>query len=224
MSGVASTQFTPILSAATPELRRALDSVAARRQIRAGEILFNQGERGEVFYIVKSGELEISVLSPAGRKLALDVLREGEVLGEIALFGGNRTATATALKDSVLQRVRRSDILASMRAQPELALQFIDLLCDRLRAVSAKLEERAFLPLHVRLASRLLYLRDKVGDADGAVTASQAELADHVGATREGVAKTLADWRSRDWIALSRRSVLVLDPQALQAMVTDYQE
>jgi CRP-like cAMP-binding protein len=104
-----------------------------------------------------------------------------------------------------------------LRKRPELALQFIDLLCARLRELSGKLEERAFESVPVRLASRLLYLDSKLGH-QGRVAVSQAELADFVGATREGVAKALATWRTRNWVALSRGTVHILDRAALERL------
>jgi CRP-like cAMP-binding protein len=212
-----------ILYAATQELRRAIVAVAVRRTFRGGEVLFNEGELGDSCYIVERGEIEISVHAIDGRKLALDVLRDGEVFGEIALFGGHRTATAKALSDCALLAIRRADVMATLRKRPELALDFIDVLCARLRSLSGKFEERAFLPVPARLASRLLYLDTKLGDR-GRVAVSQADLADFVGATREGVAKTLAVWRSRSWIALSRGSIRIVERTALERIVTEYQK
>ena len=76
----------------------------------------------------------------------------------------------------------------------------------------------------VRLASRLLYLDGKLGGAGGEVAVSQADLADFVGATREAVAKTLAVWRSRNWVALSRGSVRILDRAELEAIAASFRE
>ena len=206
-----------ILSGASVGLRQTVEGLAKRVRYDAGETLFRQGDAGDTFYLVQEGEIEISVLSAAGRRLALDVMRKGDLLGEIALFGGSRTATAATLRPSVLDQVRRADVLAAIRDRPELALQFIDLLCERLRAVSAKLEERAFMALPARVASRLLHLDGKIGNGSGSVPVTQAELADFVSATREGVAKILAEWRDLGWVRLSRHTVHILDRHALQA-------
>ena len=85
------------LYAASEEMRQGLLAVAQRRILPGGEVLFREGEPGDSFYLVQRGEIEISVHAADGRKLSLDVIREGEAFGEIALFGGNRTATARAL-------------------------------------------------------------------------------------------------------------------------------
>ena len=61
--------------------------------------------------------------------------------------------------------------------------------------------------LPARMASRLLHLDGKIGYGSGSVPVSQADLADFVAATREGVAKTLAEWRDLGWVALARGKV-----------------
>jgi CRP/FNR family transcriptional regulator, cyclic AMP receptor protein len=204
-----------IFSAASPELRAAIERTAVGVTLAPGEFLFSQGDDADSFYILDEGDIEIGVLSPGGRKLALEVMTPGEIFGEIGLFAGKRTASASAIGRARLRRVRRGDLLAAIRTEPDLALQFIDLLCERLRVVSEKLEERSFMPLPARLARRLLHLADKLAPTDGVIPVSQAALADFAGATREAVAKTLAVWRARGWVGLSRGVVQVRDKEAL---------
>jgi CRP/FNR family transcriptional regulator, cyclic AMP receptor protein len=50
------------------------------------------------------------------------------------------------------------------------------------------------------------------------VPISQADLADFVGATREGVAKILAEWRGLGWMAPSRGTVRIVDRPAPDAI------
>jgi CRP/FNR family transcriptional regulator, cyclic AMP receptor protein len=207
-----------IFSAATPELKAAIAGTAVALALAPGSVLFSQGDDADTFYIVDEGDIEISVLSPEGRKLTLEVMTPGEVFGEIGLFAGRRTASASAIGPVRLRMVRRGDLMAAIRREPDLALQLIDLLCERLRVVSDKLEERSFLALPARLARRLLHLADKLAPADGVIPVSQAALADFAGATREAVAKTLAVWRRRGWIALSRGQVRILDKTALELL------
>lgn len=213
----------PILSDAPRELTSAIEAVGVRRKLHTGATLFSEGDPGDALYMVELGAIEISVQAADGRKLALDVMRRGEAFGEIALFGGNRTATARALDDCILLAIHRTDVLETLRRRPELALQFIDLLCARLRDLNDKLTERAFRPVPGRLASRLLYLDAKVGQ-DGQVAISQSDLADFVGATREGVAKVLAGWRVQNWVELSRGSVRLVDRGALERIRRGFDE
>lgn len=207
---------TSIFSAASPALRAAIERSAVAITLAPATTLFSQGDAADTFFILDSGEIEISVVSPGGRKLTIEMMTPGEVFGEIGLFAGKRTATAAAVSAAKLRRVRRADLMAAIRAEPELALEFIDMLCARLRTNVEMLEERSFQPLPTRLARRLLHLADKLGPVDGAIRVSQAELADFAGATREAVAKTLALWRIEGWVALTRGVVRVADRDALE--------
>ncbi len=210
----------PVNFFASPEMRAVIDRVATRVVLPDGAVLFRKGEDADSFYILDDGEIEISVTSVDGKKLSLEVLTTAEIFGEIGLFAGRRTADATALSPAKLRRVRRGDVLAAIRTEPDLALQMIDLLCARLRSVSEKLEERAFLPLPARLARRFLHLSEKYADRGGTIPMSQADLADFAGATREAVAKALGVWRARGWIALSRGSVSIVDKAALEILAS----
>ncbi len=196
-------------------MRAVIDKIALRRRLDAGTVLFRKDDEADTFYLIDEGQIEISVTSPDGRKLSLEILTAPQLFGEIGLFAGRRTADATALTVAGLRLVRRSHLLASIRTDPDLALALIDLLCARLRIVSDKLEERAFQPLPVRLARRLLHLLDTLTGSDGAIRLSQAELADFVGTTREAVAKTVGHWRKSGWIDVSRGAIQILDRAAL---------
>jgi CRP-like cAMP-binding protein len=203
---------------ATPELRAALERAAVAVTLGPGDSLFLQDDDADALYLLDQGEIAISVLSPNGRKLGLEIITEGEIFGEIGLFTGRRTASATALGVARLRQVRRADLLALIRPDPDLALELIELLCARLRVLSERHEDRAFLPLSTRLARLVLRLQLKIGKADGTLPVAQGELADFTGATREGVAKTLAVWRGQGWIKPGRGTIRILDRAALEAV------
>jgi CRP-like cAMP-binding protein len=212
------------LFSASADMRAMIEKVAVKVTLPSGSSLFSKGDGSDSFYILDQGEIEISVTSADGKKLSLEILTPPEVFGEIGLFAGRRTADATTLSPTRLRRVRRNDLLAAIRTEPDLALQIIDLLCIRLRSVSEKLEERAFLPLPARLARRLLHLAEKYSANGGVIPMSQADLADFVGATREAVAKTLAVWKLRGWIGLSRGAVDILDRAALDVIAASVED
>lgn len=206
----------PAACVATAALRAALERAAVAVTLAPGDSLFLQDDDADALYLLDEGEIAISVLAPSGRKLGLEIITEGEIFGEIGLFTGRRTASATALGVARLRQVRRADLLALIRPQPDLAIELIELLCARLRVMSERHEDRAFLPLSTRLARLVLRLQAKIGKADDTLPVSQAELADFAGATREGVARTLAIWRGQGWIRPGRGTLRILDRAALE--------
>ncbi|MEL7025703.1 MAG: cyclic nucleotide-binding domain-containing protein, partial [Pseudomonadota bacterium] len=98
---------TGFLSSASASLQDAITAMATKVQMEPGDVLFEQGDEGDALFAIVAGSLEISVVSEDGRKLALDVLKQGDMIGEIAFFDpGVRTATATALDQTTLYRMR----------------------------------------------------------------------------------------------------------------------
>lgn len=210
---------TGFLSNASRELRDLLDRAAVDVTLTDGETLFEQGEEGDTLYAVTQGAIELSVLSREGRKLSLDLLRPGEMFGEIALFDPTaRTAAAIAVGDTHLLSVRNADLLRELRDAPELAVDLVKLAGQRMRWMNRQLSEQVFLPMPSRLARKILHLTEHVQTDHPILDMSQSELAEFVGATREAVSKTLSTWKSRGVIENSRGGLKVLDYSALQAM------
>ncbi len=69
---------------------------------RDGETIFDEGSTGDWVYVVEDGAVELSK-NVNGKKVVLEILREGEVFGELAFIARfPRTASAKALGDTVL--------------------------------------------------------------------------------------------------------------------------
>lgn len=211
---------TGFLSTASDALTVMLDRLATDHRLEKGDVLFDEGDPGEALFAVVSGSLEVSVYSEDGRKLALDIMRPGSVLGEITLFDpGCRTATATALEPTRVRRVRHSDVLREIKANSELAIDLIHLAGQRMRWMNRQLNEQVFLPVPLRLARKILYLTQ--GDTvphRSTLDLSQSELAEFVGATREAVSKTLSTWKKAGVIDSTRGGLVVRDRGALEVI------
>lgn len=207
------------LSAASDDLKRMLAAQATPVTLAAGEILFQQGMRGDSLFAILAGQLEFSILAADGRKLSLDMMGPGAVFGEITLFDpGPRTATVTALAPCRLLRVRHDDVLDNIRRNPDLAEDLILLAGQRMRWMGRLLNEQVFLPLPTRLARKLLHLTEVAGGDGAALALSQSELAEFVGATREAVSKTLSAWKKTGVISAGRGGLEIHDRMALQAL------
>jgi len=75
-----------------------------------GHVLLKEGTSGNWLYVVLSGAVEISK-TIEGKKYVIDVLRPGEVFGEVGFIGGKkRTATATTIGQTVVGVVDRSSL------------------------------------------------------------------------------------------------------------------
>ena len=207
------------LANASEALHEVLATLAREIRLGAHETLFEQGDVGDALFAVQSGRLEVSVLSEDGRRLVLDVMRRGAILGEIALFDpGPRTATATAVVETRLLRVTSRDMMAAISRSPDLAADMIRLAGQRMRSMSRQVTDQALLPLPARLARKLIYLAADDQGEGVLLPMSQANLAEFVGGSREQVSKTLNEWKRAGILDVTRMGIRVRDPGALASM------
>jgi CRP/FNR family transcriptional regulator, cyclic AMP receptor protein len=100
----------------------------------AGSIIFNEGETGDCMYIIYQGEVKIHKGSNT-----LAVLKDREVFGELSLLDAEtRSASATAQTDCMLFKIDQEPFYELIESRPEVALGFIKILCQRLRAQNEK--------------------------------------------------------------------------------------
>jgi CRP-like cAMP-binding protein len=207
------------LADASEALHSLFRTIAQEVKLGAQETLFEQGDVGDALFAVQSGRLEVSVLSEDGRRLVLDVMRRGAILGEIALFDpGPRTATATAVTETRLLRITNRDMMAAIARSPDLAADMIRLAGQRMRAMNRQITEQALLPLGARLARKLMYLAADESSDGVLLPMSQANLAEFVGGSREQVSKTLNEWKRAGILDVTRMGIRVRDPAALASM------
>jgi CRP/FNR family transcriptional regulator, cyclic AMP receptor protein len=193
----------------------ALAALCTSRRLAAEELLFQKGDPGDALFAVRRGQIRIATGTEAGRRLTLNILGSGDVFGEIALLDGYpRTAEARALEPSELFVLRRRDFLLFLERTPAVAVKVIDLLCERLRWMSSRVEETALLPVEARLARRVVMLAQDYGSV---LNVSQEELAQFVGAARESVNRHLQEWKRDGLVALGRSRITVVQPDRLSA-------
>ena len=170
------------------------------------------------------GALIIAATSEEGREITFSIMKEGEVIGEIAmLYGGRRTATVTALTPVELLVIRRRDLLEVMRRQPEMAVAVMAAVAERLAHVSEVMEDTLFRNLPNRLARTLLVLADEYGMEEGGalridLKLSQTELGNLVGATREAVNKQMRAFEQSGWVKTEAGVVRLLERAPLESL------
>jgi CRP-like cAMP-binding protein len=209
------------------ELRR-LAATTTLTNHPKGATIFQKGDPGDSMMAVIRGRVKICSHSLEGKELVLNLIDRGGVFGEIALLDGEpRTADAIALEESDLLILERSKLLPFLRENPDLALRLLAVLCNRLRATSAQLEDTLFLEAPSRLARCLLRLGQAFGKpADGGtrldIKLSQQQLGSYVGVSRESVNKHLGEWQRDGIISVANGVITLRDAHALEELATAY--
>lgn len=98
-------------------------------ELKAGEVLFKQGDKSKEIYYLQSGKLSITI---NGHKVGN--FAEGEIFGEMAhITGEERTATIAAVEDSLILRLRPAEFDEIVKDSHILSRRIMTTLCSRLK-------------------------------------------------------------------------------------------
>jgi CRP-like cAMP-binding protein len=200
-----------------------LCTYARGRSVARGVTVFEKGDVGDALYAIRGGMVKITSTLPDGRQSVFNLLGDGEIFGEIALLDGQaRTADAIAMTKCDLVVIDRRDFLRFLQEEPKAALRLIEFLCGRLRFATGHFEEQIALGIPGRLARTLLRLAKgaRAGARGRAIAATQQELGEIVGTTRETINKQLRAWEAQGWVTLARGGVVLADTEALTDVAT----
>ena len=182
-----------------------------------GAVVFMSGDPGSGLFAVVSGAVKISGQTSEGKEIIHNVIHPGEVFGEIALLDGRRrTANATAMTSCDLLVLDRKDFIPFLKINPEIGLTLLSVLCERLRRGSDNVEDVLFLGFSSRLAKTVLRLSAPDQSGKRRVRATQKEMGQMIGLSRESTNKQLQSWVRNKWISVEKGGLIVKDADALE--------
>jgi CRP/FNR family transcriptional regulator, cyclic AMP receptor protein len=152
--------FESLDNEAADELCQLLTSIDSK----AGAFLFRHGEQGDAMYIIERGKVRICVQTLDGHQFTLTELGRGDFFGEMALLDGqHRSADALVSEDARLAVLSRDHFLSFMRSNPNVALEMLTALVNRLRHTDELLRHSTTRNVNVEEAAHLT-LADRAAD------------------------------------------------------------
>jgi len=129
------------------------------------QVLFHAGDVGDAMYVIERGKVRICVHTVDGREVTLTELGRGDFFGEMALLldGQRRSADAVVAEDARLAVLSREHLLSFMRSSPDVALEMLTALANRLRQTDELLRHTATRNVNVEEAARLTFA-DRAAD------------------------------------------------------------
>ena len=196
--------------------------VAVPRSYERGEVVFREGDAGDTCYVVKSGSVSVMREHQDGRVIALAELRAGQMFGELAMFDQEtRSATVETLEPTTTVALLARDFQRILRTHPEIAVKLLAALANRLRRANERLLQQSFQTVAGRVASALLTQviarqAEGAGEGDVLVKATQAEIAQLAGTSRESASRFLAALEREGVVSLGRGRTTVHEPARLR--------
>ena len=128
------------------------------------QVLFHAGDVGDAMYLIERGKVRICVQAKDGHEVTLATLGRGDFFGEMALLDGERrSADAVVAEDARLALLSRDHFLSFMRSSPDVALEMLTALANRLRHTDELLRHSATRNVNVEEAAQLT-LADRAAD------------------------------------------------------------
>jgi CRP-like cAMP-binding protein len=198
------------LSSLDPDAQRALSAIGRWRTYRRGDRLFHEGDRSDAVYLVVEGRARVFTSTEEGNEVTLTVRGPGDLVGEMGALdpGAPRSATVVALDPLRCRVVAAGDLRTFLEQHPRAALALLHLVIGRLRDSDRRRAEFGSYDSTRRLARVLV--------ESSTLALSQSELAGMIGASRESVARGLAELRRRGLVATGRRTITIRDADALR--------
>jgi CRP-like cAMP-binding protein len=199
--------------------------VAVPRSFRGGEVVFRENDDSDTCYIVRTGHARAVREHADGRQITLATFGPGDIFGELAMFDDERrSATVEAIDDLEVLGIPGVDFRGLLTRFPDIAVKLVIALGRRLRAANERLARQSFQTVQSRVAAVLAQLvdqaqREGAADKDVLVTATQTELAQLAGSSRESASRFLAVLERAGVISQGRGRLTVHDPAALQGYV-----
>jgi CRP/FNR family transcriptional regulator, cyclic AMP receptor protein len=136
------------------------------REYQAGEVLFREGESGDVMFVIQAGSVRITK-EVGGESKILAVLGPGEFLGEMAILNGKpRTATATVVENTRCLVIEAKTLESMVARNAEIALRLIKKLAKRLDSADTLIE----ILMHRDPKARVMLALSRHADAFGEPT------------------------------------------------------
>jgi CRP/FNR family transcriptional regulator len=206
-----------------PDDLRGIAGITVTRQLAKDDYLFHEGEPSRGFFVVRTGALNVHRLSDGGKEQIIHIFRAGDSFAEATLATETGyPAEARALEPSQVLLVQKQEFLALLRRQPELALRMLSSMSQHLKVLVGRIEDLTLKDVETRLANWLIKrCPDPTSQTPVLIElpVTKRVLAAELGTVSETFSRTLAKFREQKLLTVSGKTIRVLSPVRLAALL-----
>jgi len=198
-------------------------AISVLKSLGKGDYLFHERDPSRGFYVVQKGAINVHRVSASGKEQVIHIFRAGESFAEATLAtDAGYPADARALEPTHVLLVQKNEFIALLKHQPELALRMLGAMSQHLRVLVGLLDDLTLKDVETRLANWLVK-RCPNPDAQTPVrielTMTKRVLAAELGTVSETFSRTLAKFREQKLISVKGKTLAVLSPARLGALL-----
>jgi CRP/FNR family transcriptional regulator, cyclic AMP receptor protein len=202
---------SPSIALQDPTLRE----IAERGNVRrypAHTVIISEGDAADTLYVILSGRVKVYASNDSGKDVILSVLGAGDLLGEMAIDGGSRSASAVTLEPTTCALVSGAELRTFIVAHPDFAHHLILKLITRVRSLTGQVKSLALEDVYRRVVALLEATSEPDGERQRVVTQkmTQQDIAEHVGSSREMVSRIFKQLTIGGYVAIEGKHIRLL--------------
>lgn len=175
------------------------------------------GPSQDYIYLVRSGRVKVSYLSPEGKEIIVTILQPGD------MYSMHSEASTTVLERAEIWYVGLEDFKNMVVQNPGLTVNLIRILGVILKNTNDALLNLAFKEVNSRLANLLLKMARETGaTTDKGVVfepgLSHEEIANIISSTRQTVSTILNRFEKAGIISMQKKRITVINMEQLAAI------
>lgn len=216
----------PLFRRISAEDRERIATVAQVRTCDRGDLVFEEADPSDFFYIVVTGRVKVYKRAPEGRDVILEMFGPGGPLGAVAAYESRPyPASAAALEPSTILLVPRQAFFTLLEQHPLLVRGLLSSLSLRLVELTTRLAELTGARVETRFARLFLKLADRLGRPERGglfvpLALSRQELADLTGTTIETSIRIMSRWSKEDVLRTEPDGFVLLNRPSLDALAS----
>ena len=189
---------------------------AVMHSYKTGSFIFWEGDPPKYFYIVANGRVKVLKHSSTGKEFTIAFFGNYEMFGEVAVFQNMPyPASAQAVVDSDILQISKDDFLSFLGSRPQVALNIISVLGERLREAQERFKDIAGERVEQRIARILFMLSEKSGQD---LLYKRQEIAEMSGTTTETAIRVMVHFKEIGVIDTVRGKITILNSVKLKLL------
>jgi CRP-like cAMP-binding protein len=187
---------------------------------QTNETIYQQGDNSNYLFLIKQGVVKTYKIDEQGKELITGLHKENDFFG-LTSFSHNipYQEFATAIENTQLLRLSKSDLKQVLADNPNLTLELVDFLTDNVSDFKNQLLQMAYSSVRKKTANTILQFSEKMKKRPNEnVKISRSDLASIAGIATETFIRTLSDFKKDGIIDFKGSNIEIIDLNKLKKM------
>jgi CRP-like cAMP-binding protein len=182
-----------------------------RFSYKKGSTIYCEGNNSNYIFFILNGEVKTFKINEDGKELITGIFKSKNFFGITSFVKNNPyDENAVAIKNTTLLKIAKVEIYNLIKQNPELSINFMDLISENLKNANEHLIHLAYDSVRKKTANTILQL-SKNNDNSNYIELSRLNLANMIGIAKETLIRTLKDFKEDKIIKTDRNSIEIID-------------